>query len=330
VSDPSRPRVGFIGLGRMGAPMARNLLRAGFPLVVHDRVPAASQALLDEGAEFADDPARAASDVDVLISMLPAPPQVEEAMFGARGAFAALRPGATWVDMSTSTPAVGRRAADEGRSRGVAVADAPVSGMVRGAVEGRLQIFVGADRDDFERILPVLGAMGDPERIFHVGGRGAGYAVKLCLNLLWFVHVAAAAEVLQLGVRAGVDLDLLRRSLAASPASSLVIERDILPVFAGDYDESFTLDLVTKDLGLALALGEEVGVPMEVSGVVADLHRRARDQYGDRAGELSAVRLLEDATGTYLRLAGDVGQGQGGGSALTAAGGGHDEEQASG
>jgi 3-hydroxyisobutyrate dehydrogenase len=296
------PSVGFIGLGRMGAPMARNLLRAGFPLVVHDRVAPAAAALAGEGAELAPDPMSVAGSAEILITMLPGPPEVEEAMFGARGAFAALADGALWIDMSTSTPAVGRRVAEEGRPRGVSVADAPVAGMVKGAVDARLQIFVGADDSDFERALPLLRSMGDPGRIFHVGPRGAGYAVKLCLNLLWFVHVAAAAEVLQLGVRAGVDLELLQRSLAGSPASSLVIERDILPVFGGDYDDSFTLDLVTKDLGLALGLGAEVGVPMEVSAVVADMHRRARERYGDRAGELSAVRLVEDATGTYLRV----------------------------
>jgi 3-hydroxyisobutyrate dehydrogenase len=130
--------------------------------------------------------------------------------------------------------------------------------------------------------------------------------VKLCINLLWFIHVAATAEVLQLGVRAGVDLEVLRRSLAASPASSLVVERDILPVWQGDYDESFTLDLVTKDLGLAMDLARDTGTPAELSALVEQLHRRAREAYGDRAGELSAVRLYEDATGTLLRPAPEV------------------------
>jgi len=185
----------------------------------------------------------------------------------------------------------------------VSVVDAPVSGMVKGALSGRLQIFVGGETADVERVRPVLACMGDPERIIHVGPRGAGYAVKLCINLLWFIHVAGTAEVLQMGVRAGVDLDLLQRSLAASPASSLVVERDILPVWQGDYDESFTLDLVTKDLGLAVDLGRETGTPMEVSALVEQLHRRARALYGDKAGELSAVRLYEDATGTLLRPA---------------------------
>jgi 3-hydroxyisobutyrate dehydrogenase len=295
------PTVGFVGLGRMGTPMVANLRRAGFPVVAHDARPEAAGRLAELGVTAAGSPAGVAMACDVLVTMLPGPPQVEEVLFGPDGAFAALRPGDTWIDMSTSTPAVGRKAAALGLGRGIRVLDAPVSGMVKGATSGTLQIFVGGEGEDVERCRPVLRAMGDPERIFHVGARGTGYAVKLCLNLLWFIHVAAAAEVLQLGVRAGVDVEVLRRSLAASPASSTVIERDILPVYEGDYDESFTLDLVTKDLALAIDLGRDVGVPMEVSALVEQLHRRARAIYGDRAGELSAVRLLEDATGTRLR-----------------------------
>lgn len=295
------PRIGFVGLGRMGSPMAANLRRAGFEVIVNDARAVAAEPLVALGAVAAGSPAEVAASCDVLITMLPGPPQVEAVLLRDGGALDALRPGSTWIDMSTSTPAVGRRVADAGAERGIAVVDAPVSGMVRGATAGMLQIFVGGDPADVARVRPILQAMGDPERIFHVGPRGTGYAVKLCINLLWFIHVAAAAEVLQLGVRAGVDVEVLRSSLAASPASSLVIERDILPVYEGDYDESFTLDLVTKDLGLAVDLGREVGVPLEVSALVEQLHRRARAIYGDRAGELSAVRLAEDATGTRLR-----------------------------
>jgi len=296
-----RRRIGFVGLGRMGSPMAANLRRAGYELIVHDTRAEATAPLVALGAVAASSAAETAGLADVLITMLPGPPQVEAVLLGAGGAFGALRPGSVWIDMSTSTPAVGRRAAELGAARRIGVIDAPVSGMVKGATAGTLQIFVGGEVDDVERCMPILRAMGDPERIFHVGARGTGYAVKLCLNLLWFIHVAAAAEVMQLGVRAGVDVEVLRRSLAASPATSNVIERDILPVYDGDYDESFTLDLVTKDLGLAVDLGREVGVPMEVSALVEQLHRRARAIYGDRGGELSAVRLTEDATGTRLR-----------------------------
>jgi 3-hydroxyisobutyrate dehydrogenase len=142
--------------------------------------------------------------------------------------------------------------------------------------------------------------MGDPDRIFHVGGRGAGYTVKLCLNLLFFIHVAAGAEVLTLGTKAGVDLDVLHRLLVESGASSRFLERDMLSVFEGDYREYFRLALACKDLGLAVELGRENGVPLKVSALVEQIHRRALAQYGD-GGQLFAVRLLEDLTQVSLR-----------------------------
>ncbi len=297
-----RPVVGFIGLGRMGSPMAANVRRAGFELVVFDVRGEATEPLAALGARTAESAPGLAAAVDVLITMLPGPAQVEAVMLGAHGAFQALREGSVWVDMSTSTPVAGRTAAEDGAARGIGVVDAPVAGMVKGATAGTLQVFIGGDADDVAKIRPVLEAMGDPERVVHVGGRGAGYAVKLCLNLLWFIHAAAAAEVLVLGAKAGVEVGALRRALVSGPSASALLEHDIDGVFEGDYDESFTLDLVTKDLGLAVDLGRDLGVPLELSALVEQLHRRARAVYGDRAGELSAVRLVEDAAGIKLRL----------------------------
>jgi 3-hydroxyisobutyrate dehydrogenase len=301
-SGGRRPVVGFIGLGRMGAPMAANLARAGFEVVVFDVRGEATEPLVGLGARVSESAPGLAAAVDVLVTMLPGPPQVEAVMLGLNGAFQALRAGSVWIDMSTSTPAAGRVAAQDGAPRGVAVVDAPVAGMVKGATAGTLQVFAGGDAADVKRVMPVLHAMGDPERVVHVGPRGAGYAVKLCLNLLWFIHAHAAAEVLVLGTRAGVDTGTLRRALARGPASSVLLEGDIDGVFEGDYDESFTLDLVTKDLGLAVDLGRELGVPLELSALVEQLYRRARALYGDRAGELSTVRMVEEAAGIKLRL----------------------------
>ncbi|MEO5966363.1 MAG: NAD(P)-dependent oxidoreductase [Candidatus Limnocylindrales bacterium] len=301
-SGGARPVVGFIGLGRMGSPMAMNIARAGFELVVFDVRGEAVEPLVAIGARVAESAPGLAAEVDIIVTMLPGPPQVEAVMLGAGGAFQALREGSIWIDMSTSTPVAGRIAAEDGARRGVGVVDAPVAGMVKGATAGTLQVFVGGDPADVERILPVLRAMGDPEKVVHVGAHGAGYAVKLCLNLLWFIHAAASAEVLVLGAKAGVEVGTLRRALTGGPASSALLERDIDGVFDGDYDESFTLDLVTKDLGLAVDLGRDVGVPLELSALVEQLHRRARGLYGDRAGELSSVRMVEEAAGIKLRL----------------------------
>jgi 3-hydroxyisobutyrate dehydrogenase len=297
-----RPVVGFIGLGRMGAPMAINLCRAGLDVVAFDAKAEATEPVVAAGAVAAESAAGTAASCDVLITMLPGPPQIEAVMTGHGGAFQALREGTVWIDMSTSTPAVGRALAREGEPRGVAVVDAPVAGMVKGAVAGTLQVFAGGAAADVGRVRPLLEVMGDPDQVVHVGPHGAGYAVKLCLNLLWFMHAAASAEVLVLGAKAGVDVETLRRALVGGPAGSVLLERDIDGVFEGDYDESFTLDLVTKDLGLAVDLGRDLGVPLELGALVEQLHRRARAIYGDEAGELSAVRLVEDAAGLKLRL----------------------------
>jgi 3-hydroxyisobutyrate dehydrogenase len=300
-SGSERPMVGFIGLGRMGAPMAASVRRAGFDLIVFDARAEATEPLVAMGAHAAETAPGTAASSDVLITVLPGPSQVEAVMGGVSGAFQALREGAVWIDMSTSTPAAARGAAREAEARDVAVLDAPVAGTTREAAAGALQIFVGGASEDIARVLPLLEAMGDPGRIQHVGGRGAGYAVKLCLNLLWFMHAAASAEVLVMGAKAGVEVGTLRRALVAGPAGSVLLERDIDPVFEGDYDTSLTLDLATKELGLAIDLGRELGVPLEIAALVEQINRRARAAYGDGAGELSAVRLVEDAAGIKLR-----------------------------
>ncbi|MFI9604996.1 NAD(P)-dependent oxidoreductase [Streptomyces sp. NPDC004069] len=298
-----QPRIGFIGLGHMGGAMARNLLKAGFPVTVHDTRREAAADHLTAGATWAVSAADCAAAADVLITMLPGPRQVEAVLLHA-GAAAALRPRATWIDMSTSAPEAARRiAADTLDPRGVHHLDAPVSGMAKGAIAGTLQIFVGGSPDVYQEHRPVLEAMGDAERIFHVGPRGAGYTVKLMINLLWFAHLVATSEVLTLGVKAGVDLDVLRTSLIASPANSNFLQHDIQALLAaGDYDESFGMALACKDLGLAVDLGRDVGLPVELSALVEQIYRRGRAQYGDLAGEMIPVKLYEDLAGIALRL----------------------------
>ncbi len=296
-------KVGFVGLGHMGAPMSRNILAAGHDLAVHDLRRDAGAALVAGGAAWADSPRAAALGRDVAITMLPTPRQVEEVLLGPAGLLDGLPPGAVWIDMSTSVPAVAERVRAVAGTRGIEVLDAPVSGMASGARAGTLQIFVGGGAGTYLRVRPLLEAMGDPERILHVGPHGAGYTVKLMINLLWFAHLTATAEVLSVGTAAGVDLATLRRCLLASPAASHFLERDVLSVLRdGDYDQSFALALACKDLGLAVDLARDAGVPVEVSAVVEQVYRRARAQYGDAGGEMLPIRLLEDLTGTPLRI----------------------------
>jgi len=294
--------VGFIGLGSMGGGMTRNLQAAGFPLVVNDIRRESADALLAAGAVWADSPADVARQSDVVITMLPTPRHVDAVLQGPDGLLAGIPDGGTWIDMSTSVPEPAERVRAAEAHRGLRILDAPVSGMSVGAANGTLQIFVGGEAADVERLRPVFEAMGDPERILHVGGAGAGYAVKLMINQLWFSHLVATAEVLAVGVKAGVDLEVLRTALVASPARSNFVENDVLSILDhGDYDEGFAIALACKDLGLSIDLARSVGVPTELSALVEQVYRRARAQYGDRAGEMTPVKLYEDLIGSPLR-----------------------------
>jgi len=302
-NEPVRPTVGFIGLGSMGSGMTRNLQRAGYRLVVNDVRTETARELLSGGGTWCDTAADVAAASDVVITMLPTPRQVSEVLYGPAGILAGIRDGGTWIDMSTSVPEVADGARLSQGNRGLHVLDAPVSGMSVGAANGMLQIFVGGDAADFDRVLPVLEAMGDPDRILHVGGHGAGYAVKLMINQLWFSHLVATAEVLSIGVKAGVELKVLRDALVASPANSTFVEKDVMSILEdGDYDEGFAIALACKDLGLSIDLARSVGVPAELSALVEQVYRRARASYGDRAGEMTPVKLYEDLIGRDLRL----------------------------
>lgn len=294
--------VGFIGLGNMGSGMTRNLQKAGFALVVNDIRRESAEEFVAAGALWAETPAEVASASDVVITMLPTPRHVDTVVNGERGILAGIADGGTWIDMSTSVPDVAERVRAQHASRGLHILDAPVSGMSAGASSGMLQIFVGGEAEDFERLRSVFEAMGDVDRILHVGAAGTGYAVKLMINQLWFSHLVATAEVLAIGVRAGVDLEVLRQSLIASPANSNFVQNDVLSILDhGDYDEGFAIALACKDLGLSIDLARSVGVPAELSSLVEQIYRRAKAQYGDHAGEMTPVRLYEDLIGVELR-----------------------------
>ncbi|MGO1435347.1 MAG: NAD(P)-dependent oxidoreductase [Canibacter sp.] len=297
------PTVGFIGLGSMGSGMTRNLLLAGFPLVVNDVRKEAATELITAGARWAESAAEVAAASDLVITMLPTPRHVAEVALGPSGILAGIPDGGTWVDMSTSVPDIIERIRAEITDRDIRILDAPVSGMSVGAATGMLQIFVGGDDEDVERLRPIFEAMGDPERIFHVGGVGTGYAVKLMINQLWFSHLIATAEVLSIGAASGVDLAVLRDAIVASPANSNFIEKDSLSILAsGEYDEGFAIALACKDLGLSNDLARSVGMPAELSSLVEQIFRRARATYGDHAGEMTPFKLYEDLLGHSLRL----------------------------
>jgi 3-hydroxyisobutyrate dehydrogenase len=292
-------RIGFLGVGRMGLPMCANLSRAGYDVTAGDLRAELEAAVTACGARWGSTTPGVAAAADVLITMLPGPQEVRDAMLEPGGALEALPAGATWIDMSSSSPVVGRELGERAVARGVGMLDAPVAGGVAAARAGTLQLFVGGDAGLVERHRAVLEALGD--RILHVGDRGAGYTTKLLVNLLWFGQAVATAEALLLGRRAGIDLDALRGALASSPAASEFIRHDLEAVFTGDYLESFGLDRCVEELATVTALARESGLPFELSELVERVHRRALARYGPVDGELRAVALLEEEAGVALR-----------------------------
>ncbi len=310
MTSSTKPWVGFIGLGNMGSGMTRNLLRSGFPLAVNDVRQEAAAELVAGGAQWCGSAAEVAAASDVVITMLPTPRHVSQVVNGPDGLLAGLADGGSWIDMSTSVPEVADQVRRGHAARGLHILDAPVSGMSTGAAKGTLQIFIGGDAEDVVRWMPVFRAMGDPERILHVGGHGAGYAVKLMINQLWFSHLVATAEVLAIGAKAGVDLGVLRSALIASPARSNFVENDVLSILNdGDYDEGFAIALACKDLGLSIDLARSVGMPAELSALVEQIYQRAKASYGDLAGEMTPFKLYEDLLGAELRLPAVAAQG---------------------
>ncbi len=293
-------RVAFIGLGRMGSHMCRHVCEAGFSVSAFDVVAQAVARAASHGARGASSIADCLDGADVLVTSLPGPVQVDAVL---REALGVLAPGSLAIEMSTSSLEVGRRACALAAQRGIELVDAPVAGQTIGAEAGMLAIYVGGSDRAFERARPVLEAIGNPQRIMHVGEQGSGYTTKLLLNLMWFVQAVATAEALTVGVKAGVSLDKLHEALVSSPANSVFLERDVRMVLDdGDYDEGFFMSLVTKDLGLAVELARDAGVSVELAALVEQIHVRVREVYGDSAGEMSVMQLYEDAAGVRLRL----------------------------
>lgn len=293
--------IGFLGTGRMGMPMCANLVRAGHVVVAHDLRQDLRAQVEANGAQWAATAAEAAATADVLITMLPGPDEVIEAMLGAGGAVAAMWPGSTWIDMSSNASTLAEPIRSWAVEHRIDVLDAPVGGGVAAARDGTLAFYVGGSAEVLDRHRTMFDALGDPHRLVHVGALGTGYTTKLLVNLLWFGQAIATAEALLLGKKAGIDLGVLRGALADSAASGRFIQSDLDALFAGDYMTSFGLDRCCEELANVTAQAREHNVPFELSNLVERLHRRALSRYGPVDGELLGVALLEEEAGTTLR-----------------------------
>jgi len=265
VSD-SRPTIGFVGLGIMGRPMVRNLMKAGYAVTVHDVNRAAVDELAAEGAKVAGSAREAAASTDVFISMVPDSPDAEAVYAGPGGAFEAARAGWLAIDMSSISPRVARELAAKAAAAGATMLDAPVSGGDKGAIAGTLSIMVGGDAAAFDRALPILQAMG--RTIVHVGDAGAGQVVKVCNQVVVALVIQAVSEGLVLGAKAGVDPARIVEVLQGGLASTRVLEMRQVNMLGGHFEPGFRIRLHLKDLANALALGREIGVALPATALV--------------------------------------------------------------
>lgn len=263
--------VGFIGLGVMGKPMAKNLLKRGFDLVVHSRSPKPVDELVREGAARADSPADVASRVSRLVTMLPDSPDVEQVLDGERGVFSAIRRGAILIDCSTIAPTVARRLADKARTLGCALLDAPVSGGELGAINASLSIMAGGDAAAFSAVTPILHAMGNPERVVRIGDAGSGQICKVCNQMVIGGTLAAVSEAFALARKAHVEPALVRQALLGGFASSRVLEVHGERILAGNYAPGFRTALYAKDFRIARQTLAETETPAPVTAVVDQL-----------------------------------------------------------
>ncbi len=290
---------GYVGLGNLGGHLAASLLKAGFPVTVHDRDRALADRHLALGATWAASAGDLAAEVDHVVTCLPSPAVSETVL---REMLPRMRPGATWVENST----LGRddilRLGALAAEHGVPLMEAPVTGGVHLAARGEITVLAGGDRALFDLHLPALQAIGN--RIFHMGPLGSAAVIKVITNMLAFIHLVADGEALMLARRGGLDLKTAWEAITASSGTSFVHETEGQLILNGSYDIAFTNDLALKDLGFALGFGREFGVPLELAGLTEQTFVKAKAAYGGSAQSTQVVKLLEDVLGVDLRADG--------------------------
>ncbi len=298
MADETRPTIGFIGLGIMGRPMSRNLLRAGYPLVVYDLIPEAVEAIVREGARPGTSSADVASRSQVVITMLPDSPDVEKAYLGPQGVLEGARPGTVLVDMSTISPTVAVRVAQAAAEKGCPMLDAPVSGGDVGAQRGTLSIMVGGDPQVFVQVEPIFSAMG---KAVHCGESGAGQVVKACNQVLVAVTLVGMAEALVLGTKAGVDPEKIVQVLSGGLARCGVLENRGMRVVGRDFAPGFRIRLHYKDLNIIREAGRAYGVPLPASALAHELFGAAMAAGRGELDHSGIVTVIEDLAGVEVK-----------------------------
>ena len=291
-------KVGFIGLGSMGAPMANNLVAAGFDVTVFDLDLARSAPFVDRNVAVAPSGEALAGHADILLTSLPGPKQSRAAM---PPLLAAMRSGGLWIDLTTNDRLLVQELSRAAKEKQIDTLESPVTGAVDGARTGRLTIFVGGDEHVLQRASAVFAPLG---RVIHCGAIGTGNVIKLVTNQIWFINAAAIGEAFALGVKGGVDPLRVWEALKHSAGDTWVCRHDAPSIFAGHYDPSFTLDLCCKDLDLLEALGRDFGTLLPMTHAARDRFITARNEYGGDAAELLVCKLIERQAGISLQVPG--------------------------
>lgn len=286
-----RPRLGFIGLGIMGRPMAKNLLAAGYELVVYNRTPSKAEELAALGAGVGRSPREVAERSDVVLSIVTDSPDVEEVALGEEGVLGGIAPGGLYIDMSTISPAVARKVARAFEAKGAAMLDAPVSGGDKGAREGTLSIMAGGSEAAFEAALPVLQAVG--RNVVHVGGPGMGQTVKLCNQVICGLNLLATAEGLALAAKAGADPGKVLQVVTEGAAGSWMLRNLGPKMAAGDYAPGFMVKLQLKDLRLALEEAAGLSLPLPGTALVQQLFRSVEAMGAGDEGTQALIKAYE-------------------------------------
>ena len=295
-------KIGFIGLGNVGAKLAGSLLRNGFDLCVRDVERTAAEPLLEGGASWSDNGKAMAESCDVVITCLPSPAVSAEVMEQADGVLEGLSAGKIWLEMSSTDADEIRRLGALVEARGASPLDCPVSGGCHRAATGNIAIFAGGERDAFERVLPLLTTIG--RNVLHTGELGSASILKVATNYLAGVQLISTGEAFMVAKKAGIDLNIAYEAIRISSGNSFVHETEGQLILNGSYDINFTMDHEVKDLTLFDELGNKHGIPLELSPLCVDIMRDGLRRYGPRAWSSMVVKRLEDACGEDLRAPG--------------------------
>ncbi|MGH2426117.1 MAG: 2-hydroxy-3-oxopropionate reductase [bacterium] len=291
-------RIGFIGLGIMGKPMARNLIKAGYSLTVHNRSRGTVDELVRDGAKDGRTPRAVAEESDIIITMLPDSPDVQQVVTGPGGVLEGLREGAALVDMSTISPMVTQELAKAVRAKGAEMLDAPVSGGEKGAIDATLSIMVGGPEGTFARVKPVFEAMG--KNIVHIGASGAGQVTKACNQIVVALTIQAVSEALTLAAKAGVDTGKVRQALLGGFAQSRILDVHGQRMLERNFKPGFRVRLHQKDLNIGLSTGKNLGVPLPATAIVQEAFTALQGLGRGDQDHSSLVTLLEDLAKTQV------------------------------